>query len=574
MRKKGFTLIELLAVIVILAIIALIATPIILNMINDARKSAAVDSAYGYIEAIDYNNSMAQLNNKYDRITSDSVTKINSAVKVKGTKPTSGNVKVDASGRVIEADLCIDGFNIVYYGNEAEATESDKCRKSDTEKESLKGTPILDRAKSLVYTDGVCKTDGTTYQYMGGCYIKGTSTNNYIWYNGFMWRIMGINSDNTVRLITDESVTSIAYGEGGTGLTYSTNKGYINEWLNDYFYENLSDIKGIISNGTYFCSETTNDISLTIDTARTTCKSGQNITAKVGTISIDEYLLSNSSNSYLNIKQSFWTMTPYNASLAWYINYNGSTDILGVSNAAYGVRPIINVVSTSVITKGSGTSLDYFVLSENKSTDITGTIGTNATSGEYVNLEGKTYRVVSKESDKLKLILDGYYEETIGKSYTMSYGSNYTFTLDSGIGKKLNEDVLVSLGLSDSDKILETIWYQGDAMDHVKYTYALEQTDGVSAKVGLIRAGEMLSNQSSTILTKNYTTESTFVNATTYWTMSKYIYNSRAWYVYSLGNATDYGGVSKSLGLRPVIVVKSKLPILGGNGTPSNPYQI
>ena len=32
-RKKGFTLIELLAVIVILAIIALIATPIILNMI-------------------------------------------------------------------------------------------------------------------------------------------------------------------------------------------------------------------------------------------------------------------------------------------------------------------------------------------------------------------------------------------------------------------------------------------------------------------------------------------------------------------------------------------------------------
>jgi len=35
--KKGFTLIELLAVIVILAIIALIATPIILNIVNDTR---------------------------------------------------------------------------------------------------------------------------------------------------------------------------------------------------------------------------------------------------------------------------------------------------------------------------------------------------------------------------------------------------------------------------------------------------------------------------------------------------------------------------------------------------------
>ena len=46
-NRKGFTLIELLAVIVILAIIALIATPIILNMISKARKSAAKDSALG-----------------------------------------------------------------------------------------------------------------------------------------------------------------------------------------------------------------------------------------------------------------------------------------------------------------------------------------------------------------------------------------------------------------------------------------------------------------------------------------------------------------------------------------------
>ncbi len=40
MKNKGFTLIELLAVIVILAIIALIATPIILNIINDSRIGA------------------------------------------------------------------------------------------------------------------------------------------------------------------------------------------------------------------------------------------------------------------------------------------------------------------------------------------------------------------------------------------------------------------------------------------------------------------------------------------------------------------------------------------------------
>lgn len=45
MKNKGFTLIELLAVIVILAIIALIATPVILGIIEDARKGAAERSA-------------------------------------------------------------------------------------------------------------------------------------------------------------------------------------------------------------------------------------------------------------------------------------------------------------------------------------------------------------------------------------------------------------------------------------------------------------------------------------------------------------------------------------------------
>ena len=45
MRNKGFTLIELLAVIVILAIIALIATPIVLGIINDTRKSADQETA-------------------------------------------------------------------------------------------------------------------------------------------------------------------------------------------------------------------------------------------------------------------------------------------------------------------------------------------------------------------------------------------------------------------------------------------------------------------------------------------------------------------------------------------------
>ena len=51
-KKNAFTLIELLAIIVILAIIAVITVPIILNIIENSRKGAATDSAYGYKDAI------------------------------------------------------------------------------------------------------------------------------------------------------------------------------------------------------------------------------------------------------------------------------------------------------------------------------------------------------------------------------------------------------------------------------------------------------------------------------------------------------------------------------------------
>lgn len=113
-NKKGFTLIELLAVIVILAIIALIATPIILNMINDAKKSAAKDSAYAYQDAAEKYVVMHQMASN-GVATEYSVAPVESACDVKtpssecsawinalnatikGTKPTSGTITVSGT---------------------------------------------------------------------------------------------------------------------------------------------------------------------------------------------------------------------------------------------------------------------------------------------------------------------------------------------------------------------------------------------------------------------------------------------------------------------------------------------
>ena len=176
-NKKGFTLIELLAVIVILAIIALIATPIILNIINDARKSAAVDSAYGYIEAIDYNNAMSQLNGKYKKIESGEVTSFNNKVNVKGTKPTSGTIEVDASGRVIKATLVINGYEVKYEDGEAtvEGKVTDNENKEEKEEqpedeqpeEEVEEETVLNNVQVYDYQT----TKNEKIKYVNGMYV-------------------------------------------------------------------------------------------------------------------------------------------------------------------------------------------------------------------------------------------------------------------------------------------------------------------------------------------------------------------------------------------------------------------
>ena len=52
LNKKGFTLIELLAVIIILGILMIIAIPSVTSYIQNSRKSAYVDTAVAYTDAV------------------------------------------------------------------------------------------------------------------------------------------------------------------------------------------------------------------------------------------------------------------------------------------------------------------------------------------------------------------------------------------------------------------------------------------------------------------------------------------------------------------------------------------
>ena len=129
MKKKGFTLIELLAVIVILAIIALIITPVVSNIILQARISANARSVEGHIRNVELAIESKAFNADTGDLTNYDVT--DGALSSDLVMPNNDDVVCEkytiTNGRVISASGCVSdraNWNKVYsYGN-AEGAKS------------------------------------------------------------------------------------------------------------------------------------------------------------------------------------------------------------------------------------------------------------------------------------------------------------------------------------------------------------------------------------------------------------------------------------------------------------------
>lgn len=98
--KNAFTLIELLAVIVILAVIAAITTPIVLNVIQTSRENAFIDTSYGIISAArEYQIRQSNENKEMDLIIDFTKNKNTSTLTLNGDLPDGGTFHINEDGK-------------------------------------------------------------------------------------------------------------------------------------------------------------------------------------------------------------------------------------------------------------------------------------------------------------------------------------------------------------------------------------------------------------------------------------------------------------------------------------------
>ena len=331
-KNKGFTLVELLAVIVILALIALIATPIILNVINDAKKQAAKDSAYGYMDAVEKYIVSSELEDKSIQDGTYSVEDLNSmGVSVKGSTPDNGNIEIKNSS-VKSYDIGIDGYEV----------NNGEVKKVSTTKSFKNGTAVYYNPE----TGNKCSKEEakSTTGTKRGC---------------MKWYVFNDKEGNaTVNVILDHNTTAnVAWNLTGNNSEMKEVKKALEndtkDWKNTARLITANEIAKITEHPTFDASRENQD-RFCLDTNK---PDTANWCAKTKGTSKYTWLFDYTSvcTDYgCNISDSsnwgYWTSIPYkdNTINVWVVNSYGSLTLDYVTRTVVGIRPVITISKSNI----------------------------------------------------------------------------------------------------------------------------------------------------------------------------------------------------------------------------------
>lgn len=385
--------------------------------------------------------------------------------------------------------------------------------------------------------------NGTSY------YFRGLANDNYVSYAGFIWRIIRVNGDGSVRLIY--SGTSTLDAAEGTSIGSAQ---YNNSEITDMTFVGYK--YGLNQSQKTSSSVTYNDLyaeKISVHTNEMSCNATTKLCVPNGSNTITEPW----SSGYLSVLH--WTLT----------------DIMSIFR-----KP------KYTCWKETSDSVCNIYMEVTGRTDggSSGTMPTEV-AGKYTGYISKTYNdTLTNDNDStIKTTIDNWYVENIlnqidtnGNSYA-DYISDTEFCNDrslfSGDGNTLNNNTVYNPYNRNTTKKEPSLLC---SQTNDSFTTTPEEGNGnLTYPIGLITADEITL---SGIVSDGEEHNSYLNTGISYWTMSPGFFSvnkltSNNYIVDTTGNLTTKA-TNTEHAIRPVINLSKDVLITRGNGTVSNPYEV
>lgn len=304
------------------------------------------------------------------------------------------------------------GYRAIYYKNKL---NSDKVNET---KENL----LINNIDKTTVQNGI-----GLHNENGSLIYKGQAQNNYLKFSGYIFRIISINPDNSIKIIMDDPLNYLMYDKEIKDF----NESNINDYLNTYFIKNLNQeylLKNIV------CLDKINNIN------DQTCLN-KNYDSSVSLLSINEYLNSKIDNkSYLDDEDVL--LLNRSDDKVWTIN-NENLSLNNVS-AMLKIKPVLLLTNKIKFINGTGTKDDPYNIDE------------SIYNNSYIKIKDDMYKVYNIDGNILKLV-----SEDNSKNYKTVYSFNEETNLtNNSIIKYLNDNILKNLEYKED--INECSWNYGE----------------------------------------------------------------------------------------------------------------
>lgn len=371
-------------------------------------------------------------------------------------------------------------------------------------------------------------------------YFSGTNIDNYVSYSNLLWRIIRINNDNSITMILDSSITSLAKGENK-----SYESSYINKWLNKQETEEYTGIlEKNLNNMNKYLTFTKTCKDVIEDTKSISCKdiiSDTYITIP----SLNDYVNTGGTDSFMNNDEYFYLINNNKENKSWYIDSDGK---LGKNDGSeiIGIKPVITIKGTIEKTGGNGTKEEPYTFEAETSLF-----------GSYVKLDNDIWRIYEVNENEVKLSLNNYLtvnNEEQKNNYS-SNGYKYNDTKNKTLAYYLNNTYLNKL--SYKDLVKETAFSNGIYSNTTDFDYTKVLKETVNTKVSILSVGNPILNS----------------ELTNYFMSTGIDKNSNNIYVFQNDYKLYTKSSSTSLKIVPVITLDKNI-LTKGNGTITSPLEV